>query len=89
MFGLEKYNYRTGKDFMVYIFESNGPKGPIQKVAKFNEIGNLIYNFGFGDYNPVTDGISDTSVSNNSDTDIIMARWVALFTILQTLFRKH
>ena len=72
MFGLEKYNYRAGKDLKVFMFESNGPKGPIQKVAKFMEIGTHFYSFGFGDYDPVTDDISDTSVSNNGDTDIIM-----------------
>jgi hypothetical protein len=54
------------------MFESNGPKGPIQKVAKFTEIGTPIFSFGFGDYNPVTGDISDTVVSNNNDTDIIM-----------------
>jgi hypothetical protein len=72
MFGLEKYNYTSDKTLKVYSFLSNGPSGPIHKIAKFSEIGQNIYNFGFGDYNPVTNDISDTNVSNNQDTDVIM-----------------
>jgi hypothetical protein len=72
MFGLEKYNYTSDKTFKVYSFMSNGPNGPIQKIAKFNEIAPNIYNFGFGDYNPKTGDISDTSTSNNQDTGIIL-----------------
>jgi hypothetical protein len=35
-------------------------------------MGQNIFNFGFGDYDPVTNDISDTTVSNNQDTDVIM-----------------
>jgi hypothetical protein len=72
MFGLDKYQYTTDKTFHVYAFVSNGPNGLIQKIAKFIEIGQNVYNFGFGDYNAATGDISDTEVSNNLDTDIIM-----------------
>jgi hypothetical protein len=72
MLGLEKYNYTADKTFKVYSFMSNGPNGPIHKIAKFNEISPSIYNFGFGDYNPKTGDISDTHVSNNQDTETIM-----------------
>jgi hypothetical protein len=37
MFGLEKYNYTTDKTLTAYSFMSNGPQGPIQKIAKFTE----------------------------------------------------
>jgi hypothetical protein len=72
MFGLGKYNYTTDRTFKVYSFMSSGPNGIIQKIAKFNEIEPDIYNFGFGDYDPKTGGLSDTHVSNNQDTDTIM-----------------
>jgi len=72
MFGLEKYNYTADKTFMTYSFMSMGPNGPIQKIAKFSEIGSNLYNFGFGDYNPMNGDLSDTIVSNNKDTDVIM-----------------
>lgn len=72
MFGLEKYNYTTDKTLTAYSFMSNGPQGPIKKIAKFTEMGQNIFNFGFGDYDPATGEISDTRVSNNKDMDMIM-----------------
>jgi hypothetical protein len=72
VFGLEKYNHFTNKTLTAYSFMSNGPQGPIQKIAKFTEIERNIYNFGFGDYDPSTGDISDTKVSHNHDTDVIM-----------------
>jgi hypothetical protein len=59
MFGLDKYNYTSDKTFRVYSFLSNGPNGPIRKIAKFTEMGENIFNFGFGDYDPVANDISD------------------------------
>jgi hypothetical protein len=70
MFGLEKYNYTTDKTLTAYSFMSNGPQGPIQKIAKFTEMDRNIYNFGFGDYDSATGDISDTRVSNNKDMDV-------------------
>lgn len=49
MFAEEKYLYNTNSTFLDYEFESTGPKGVIQKVARFQEIEHNIYNFGFGD----------------------------------------
>lgn len=72
MFGLEKYNYNSDRTLRLYSFFSNGPQGPIHKLAKFTEIDQNIFNFGFGDHDPLTNDISDTTVSNNQDTDIIM-----------------
>ena len=72
MFGLEKYNYTTDRTLTAYSFMSNGPKGPIQKIAKFTLLDENLYNFGFGDYDPATGDISDTRVSNNQDMDVIM-----------------
>jgi hypothetical protein len=63
--------------------------GLINKLAKFTEMGQNIYNFGFGDYDPVTNDISDTNVSNNQDTDVIMGTLVALFMILRTCLWKR
>jgi hypothetical protein len=49
MFGIDKYDYLSSATFMDYTFESNGPKGKIQKVARFSIIDKKLYNFGFGD----------------------------------------
>jgi len=72
MFGLDKYQYSTDKTFMAYHFISNGPNGAIQKIAKFNLIGEDLYNFGFGDLDAVTGDISDIAISDNKDVNVIM-----------------
>jgi len=86
MFGLEKYNYTSDKTLRVYSFLSNGPNGPIHKIAKFTEMGQNIYNFGFGDYDPRTNDISDISVSNNQDTDVIMGTLGSIIYDFTNLF---
>jgi len=86
MFGLDKYQYAADKTFMVYHFISNGPKGPIQKIAKFNLIGENLYNFGFGDLDPTTGNISDIVVSDNRDVDVIMGTVGAIIFDFTNLF---
>jgi hypothetical protein len=54
MFASEKYKYTADQTFKVYSFVSYGPKGPIHKIAKFNELSANTYNFGFGDYDAKT-----------------------------------
>ena len=73
MFLEDKYKYNTNSSFLDFEFESIGPKGVIKKVARFSEMGNNIYNFGFGDLNETSGEISDTVVSNNSDGDKVLA----------------
>jgi hypothetical protein len=70
MFGLDRYYYTADKTFMAYRFISNGPQGAIQKIAKFSLIDENLYNFGFGDLDPISGDISDTVVSDNKDVDI-------------------
>ncbi|MVT43526.1 hypothetical protein GO495_23210 [Chitinophaga oryziterrae] len=72
MFGLDKYQYTADKTFTAYHFISNGPQGAIQKIAKFSLIGENLYNFGFGDLEPMTGDISDTVTSDNKDVDVVM-----------------
>ena len=69
MFGIDKYQYSTDKTFMAYHFISNGLQGAIQKIAKFSLIDENLYNFGFGDFDPVTGDISDSITSDNKDVE--------------------
>jgi hypothetical protein len=72
MFGFDKYQYSSDETSTVYSFISNGPQGVIHKSAKFELIKDNVYNFGFGDFDPVTRDICHTTVSNNKDVDVIM-----------------
>jgi uncharacterized protein DUF6934 len=70
---LERYTYYANPSFFDFEFLSEGPKGTIKKVARFNTIGVNLYNFGFGDLDETTGDISDTVVTNNGDGDKVLA----------------
>ena len=72
MLELPRYPYFSNASFMDYVFESQGPKGVIKKVARFGQLGDNIYNFGFGDLNEKTSQISDVVHSRNGDADKIL-----------------
>ena len=86
MFDLPKYNYFANRTFKVYSFLSSGPRGSIQKIAKFSKLTPHVYNFGFGDYDPLTGDIWDTRASNNQDTDIIMGTLGSIIYDFTTIF---
>jgi len=71
---LPHYNYFT-TDFREYEFYSEGPKGKIRKIVRFQQLQNEpeIYNLAFGDKNPETGEVSDSITSNNNDRDIVLA----------------
>lgn len=79
---LEKYDYETGLGFMSYEFVSKGPKGEIVKLVQYTKIDERgVYNLGFGDKNTTTGEINDTIVSNNNDSQKILA------TVANTAFQ--
>ncbi|HEY4060697.1 MAG TPA: hypothetical protein VGM30_02295 [Puia sp.] len=75
---LERYELKAEKSLMVFEFVSEGPKGQIPKLVQFGET-NLkdLYNLAFGDKDISTGEISDSVVSNNSDSDKVLATVVA------------
>ena len=72
MFNLDRYDFSVNPTFFDYEFDSVGPKGIIRKVARFSLIQTSLYNFGFGDLDPLTGEIADTVVSNNNDGDKVL-----------------
>ncbi len=75
---LEWYELRADESLMVFEFISEGPKGKIRKLVQFGET-NLkgLYNLAFGDLDSSTGEINDSAVSNNSDSDKVLATVVA------------
>ena len=75
---LEQYELKAERSFMVFEFESEGPKGRIIKLVQFNET-NLkdVFNLAFGDKDLITGGINDSVVSNNNDSSKVLATVVA------------
>jgi len=63
---------------MTFEFTSEGPKGIIHKLVKFQPT-NLknVYNLVFGDKDPFTGNIDDTVISNNKDSEKVLASVVS------------
>lgn len=75
---LPRYELKAEKSLMVFEFISEVTKGQIPKLIKYSET-NLkdMYNLAFGDKNPATGEIDDKVVSNNGDSEKVLATVVA------------
>ena len=78
---LPKYSLNSNKKMMTFEFTSEGTKGTIQKLVKYQET-NLkdLYNLAFGDKNSETGEIDDKVISNNGDSEKVLA------TVIATLY---
>lgn len=76
-----RYHIDISPDFLDFEFVSVGPKGAIVKVVSFREINvKDIYNLGFGDKETGTGFINDIVVTNNGDSQKVLA------TVARTLY---
>jgi hypothetical protein len=68
-----KYAYQS-ETFLSYEFESEGPKGIVRKMVQYTKIEvENVYNLAFGDYDPLTKEIDDLSITNNGDSEKVLA----------------
>jgi hypothetical protein len=75
---LPRYELKAEKSLMVYEFISEGPKGQIPKLIKFSETTlKGFYNLAFGDKDSETGDIDDTVISNNGDSEQVLASVVS------------
>ena len=86
---LPQYQLRAGKSLMVFEFISEGPKGRISKLVKFSKT-NLkgLYNLSFGDKNHDTGDFDDQIVSNNGDSETVLATVVAAVYVFTDNIRR-
>src|ERR1700749_3413644 len=75
---LDRYELKAEKSLSVFEFVSDGPRGKIAKLVQYGET-NLkgFYNLAFGDKDLATGEIDDSVVSNNNDSDKVLATVVA------------
>lgn len=75
---LPKYPLASSDKMMTFEFVSEGKKGLIHKIVKYQPT-NLkgLYNLAFGDKDPKTGGIDDKVISNNGDSEKVLATVVA------------
>jgi len=67
---MERYNVERDEEDFVYLFYSEGPKGRIRKMVRFQRIpdfGRNVFNLAFGDWDDLAGKMNDEVVSNNND----------------------
>jgi len=71
---LPKYPLASSDRLMTFEFISEGPKGLIHKLVRY-QLTNLkdVYNLAFGDKDYSTGNIDDTIISNNGDSEKVLA----------------
>lgn len=66
------------RNLTTFEFISEGPKGFIRKGIEFQKTNNpRLFNLAFGDKNPDTGEINDMVVSNNADSEKVLATVIA------------
>jgi hypothetical protein len=79
---LPQYGYSVDESFLEYEFFSDGPKGQIKEVVRFtprvSNDGSLFHNLAFGDWDEVKQRVDDLIISNNEDTERVMATIAAI-----------
>ena len=82
----QHYDLDIAPSFMSYEFVSEGPKGRITKLIKYTETEEKgFYNLGFGDKIEESEEFEDTIISDNKDSERVLATVAA--TVY--LFTKH
>jgi len=77
----DRYEIETSTDNQTFEFVSSGSNGDVAKVVLYTPINvKGFYNLGFGDKDPITGYLSDISVTNNGDSQKVLA------TVAATLF---
>ena len=75
---LDKYEIKSGEKLEVFEFISVGTKGRITKMIQYSPTNYKdLYNLGFGDKNLETGEIDDLAISNNGDSEKVLATVVA------------
>ena len=68
------YTTELNDDFDFFEFDSVGPNGIIRKLVQYIKVpGTVYYNLAFGDKISQTNELDDLVVTNNSDTQKVMA----------------
>jgi len=71
---LDRYELKAGKNLTTFEFISEGPQGQISKMVQFTSTNYKgLYNLSFGDKHPETGQIDDVAISNNGDSERVLA----------------
>lgn len=70
----DKYQLEADRKLLIFEFTSIGPKGRVKKIVQYSET-NLkeFFNLGFGDKDDKTGEINDAVITNNGDSQKVLA----------------
>lgn len=76
---LDRYELKADEPLTTFEFLSEGPKGKIQKIIQFSLVNQIenVYNLAFGDKNHFTGEIDDRIITDNGDSEKVLATVVA------------
>lgn len=75
---LDRYELKSDDQLTTFDFLSEGPKGKIKKLIQFSLVNqNGLYNLAFGDTLQLNGDIDDRSVTDNGDSEKVLATVVA------------
>lgn len=84
---LPKYQLKADDELLIYQFVSEGRKGLISKQIQFTLINqDEIYNLAFGDVHHISGELDDLAISNNGDSEKVLATVVAA---IYAFFDRH
>ncbi len=76
-----RYQFESAPDLLTFEFESVGPVGIVTKGVRYVSTDTAgVYNLGFGDMDPLTGYLDDSIVTNNRDSQKVLA------TVAYTLY---
>lgn len=71
---IPRYEYKTEDKLLLFEFTSEGPRGNVKKIVEYSRTSvKGVYNLAFGDYDESSGEINDTCISNNGDSQTILA----------------
>ena len=71
---LDRYELKSDEHLTTFYFLSEGPKGKIEKIIQFSVVNqDNLFNLAFGDKNLETGEIDDKIVTDNGDSEKVLA----------------
>ena len=87
---VDKYSIKAESNYTVFEFVSEGPKGSIRKLIQFQKTNeHNLYNLAFGDKNIETGQLDDLVISNNGDSEKVLATVISALYAFLTTNQKH
>ncbi|HEY5326838.1 MAG TPA: hypothetical protein VIJ27_07545 [Mucilaginibacter sp.] len=75
---LDRYELKSDDQLTTFDFLSEGTKGKIEKLIQFSAVNqDNLFNLAFGDRNALTGDIDDSIVTDNGDSEKVLATVVA------------